>query len=246
VHSDSYEAISPRRGVWDVSMDCEKPVSVTSWSRVTGRIDRLLYGKSPPMAEITLLTACRRCRTCLRKKSKLWSYRAQQECALAERTWMCTLTTDPEIDFRIDMACAARIAGFAQMPPQGKFQHQALEMGVEVTKWLKRVRKNSGHPYRYLLIVETHDSRDTSPEKRGRPHMHALLHEFPGMPVRKAVLESAWRWGFGSFKLVETDQEAAWYVSKYISKAIDCRTRASIEYGNQRYSEIEYGSTRAR
>ena len=218
-------------------MDCEKPIPVTSWSRVTGRIDRLLYGQSPPMAEITLLTACRRCPTCLKKKARLWSYRAQRECAVAERTWFCTLTTDPEIDFRIDMACAARIAGFARLPPQTKFQHQALEMGVEVTRFLKRVRKNSGHSYRYLLIVETHDSRDTADLKRGRPHMHMLLHEFPGQPVRKAVLETAWRWGFAQFKLVDSDKKAAWYVSKYITKANDCRTRASLEYGNQSYEE---------
>ena len=236
-HSESYEAISPRRGVWDVSQDCEKPVPVSSWSRATGRIDRAIYGKSPPLAEITLLTACRRCRTCLRKKARLWSTRAKRECAVAERTWFCTLTTSPDIDFQVDMACAGRVAEFWGLPPEKKFQHQSLEMGKEVTKFLKRVLKNSGCSYRYLLIVETHDSKETSPEKRGRPHMHALIHEFPGMPIRKVKLESAWRWGFATFKLVESDQRASWYVSKYISKAMDCRTRASIGYGNQSYSE---------
>lgn len=152
---------------------------------------------------------------------------------------MCTLTTSTERDWLVDMACAGRVAEFWSLPPEGKFPHQALEMGKEATKFLKRLRKNTGCSYRYLLIVETHDSRDTSPEKRGRPHMHMLLHEFPGQPVRKAKLEKAWRWGFGSYKLVDTDQWAAWYVSKYISKALDCRTRASQHYGNP-HSTIEY------
>ena len=239
MESDSFVRYGLRRGTWDVSHDCDSPVSVTMWSRSTGSVSTALRGKVPPVMEVTLLTACRRCRVCLRKKARLWSYRAQAEVEASQRTWFVTLTLSPDNHFWIDSVCATRERDFWLMPQAKKFSAQAQVIGIEVTKWLKRVRKNSGCQFRYLLVVETHNSHRTSEEMRGRPHLHVLVHEFDGQPIRKDTLQAAWRLGHSNCKLVTTGQSAAWYVSKYITKAQDFRNRESLGYGNQSYQDMD-------
>lgn len=94
-----------------------------------------------------------------------------------------------------------------------------------LTLWVKRVRKNSGAPIRYLLVCEAH--------KSGLPHYHMLLHErSPELQVRKRMLQAEWQaYGFTNCKLVEQDQHAARYVSKYLAKSALARVRASVRYG---------------
>lgn len=232
LHSDSFTRHGLRRGTWDVSRDCEKPVPVTLHSRATGLIRNLTRNgvKPVPGIELTLLTPCRRCRVCLGKKARLWRYRALTEIESAERTWFGTLTCNPDAHYWIDSVCSTRKRDFWSLPHEKKFAEQATVLGAEVTKYLKRIRKNSGNPFRYLLVTEIHNSRETSDDMRGRPHQHLLLHEFPGLPIRKSVLDSAWHHGFSQWRLTR-DQEAAWYVSKYISKSTDARVRASLNYG---------------
>ena len=56
------------------------------------------------------------------------------------------------------------------------------EYGAEITKYFKRIRKNSDAPLRYILVQEQH--------KSGLPHFHALIHERDAArPIRlRAVL----------------------------------------------------------
>lgn len=231
--SDSFERIGARRGVWDVSRDCDRPVPVVMHSRATGlakAISRKGFGPVPGI-ELVMLTPCRRCRVCLAKKARLWRNRAVEEIASASRTWFGTLTCHPEAHVWIDHVCATRERDFWAQPSDKKFAAQSRVLGTEVTKYLKRVRKNSGCRFRYLLVTEKHQSAKTSDEMYGRPHLHVLLHEFAGQPVRKHFLDDAWHHGFCQWRLVD-GVKAAWYVSKYISKAQDARVRASLHYGN--------------
>lgn len=200
-------------------------------SRATGSVKRALSGAPIHGISILMKTPCRRCGTCLRKKARLWRYRALAEIEAAPRTWFGTLTLSPETHVWVDHVCSTRKRDFWSLPSEKKFAERTSVMGIEVTKYLKRVRKNGGTPFRYLLVSETHDSGKTSDEYRGWPHCHLLVHEYPASPVRKHVLDDAWHHGFCQWRLTR-NQEAAWYVSKYISKAMDARTRASIEYGN--------------
>ena len=108
-----------------------------------------------------------------------------------------------------------------------------------MTLYLKRLRKNSGHAFRYLLVTERHDSVKTAPELRNRPHLHMLLHEFANQPLRKSFLEQEWPYGFSSWRLTQGNA-AAFYVSKYISKAAEVRTRASLQYGR---TDLTMGET---
>jgi len=229
--SESFTRHGLRRGTWDVSRDCERPVPVTLHSRATGSIRRALSGSQIHGIELVMLTPCRRCKVCLAKKARLWRYRALAELQAAERSWFGTLTLSPDAHVWVDHVAATRTRDFWVLPLEKKFEARVKVMGIEVTKYLKRVRKNSGVPFRYLLVSEYHNSDKTSEEYRGWPHCHLLLHEYRNCPVRKDVLDSAWHHGFSQWRLTR-DQEAAWYVSKYITKANDARTRASLEYGS--------------
>ena len=68
---------------------------------------------------------------------------------------------------------------FSELSEGEKFKERANEFGVEVTKWLKRLRKGDGdHPkpkFRYLLVAEAHKASGSAVAER--PHYHVLLHE---------------------------------------------------------------------
>lgn len=236
VNSPEFTAIGPRRGVWDLSRDCDNPVPVTLFSRSTGLVRnlRLIANGSrrpPSMMEIVLLTECRKCPVCLKRRSRMWAARAWHECQISERTWFGTLTCAPDWHVWCDSVCATKKANFVYQTEFQKFGARAQVLGVEVTKYLKKIRKNSGRRFRYLLVSEYHDSERTSDFMRFRPHLHLLVHEFAGQPLRKHDdLEANWTFGWSSWKLVKSSM-AAGYVTKYISKAADARVRASLRYG---------------
>lgn len=103
-----------------------------------------------------------------------------------------------------------------------QFQYRHWAICPELTKYLKRVRKESGVKLRYLLVAEAH--------KSGAPHYHLLIHEAGLAPVRHAVLSRQWKLGFSKYNLVK-DNRAAFYVTKYLAKSALARVRASQGYG---------------
>lgn len=110
------------------------------------------------------------------------------------------------------------------MEASDQFRYLVGVLGEEVTRFIKRVRKQSGVPLRYLLVSEKHED--------GFPHFHMLIHE-QAAPVTKRLLEENWRYGFSQFRLVNGNgAKAAWYVSKYLAKDAQTRIRASSRYGS--------------
>lgn len=230
---EGFERRGQRLATWDVSRGCEDPIPVTRYSRATGLAKNLRKpGYQVPGIELVFLTPCRACPVCLKRHARLWAGRAASECEASARTWFGTLTLRPDVHVWIDNLCATRERDFWSQPLGKKFAAQSKVLGAEVTKYLKRLRKESGHRYRYLLVTEIHDGEKTSDFMRGRPHAHILLHEFPGQPFPKEMLERQWPHGFTKFRLVNNARHAAWYVSKYVSKASEARTRASLGYGS--------------
>lgn len=99
-------------------------------------------------------------------------------------------------------------------------------IGPEITRYLKRVRKESKSSFRYLLVMEAH--------KSGLPHYHMLLHEKPfGGEIPKRILKYQWHLGHTDFKLVDDAQHKAEYMCKYLAKSLLARVRASKGYGIQ-------------
>lgn len=149
------------------------------------------------------------------------------ESNIAERSWFGTLTLTPERQqYALDVARRAEArqgCDFDALSVEEQFRKRHAVVSAEITRWLKRVRKNSGAPLRYFLVVEAH--------KSGAPHYHVIVHESdPARPVRHAVLKKAWTWGFSRFNLLH-DKRAAAYATKYLAKSSLARVRASERYG---------------
>lgn len=230
--SDTFVRLGLRRGEWDLSQGCENPFPVVLHSRTTGMFKYLnsLGLKRPAGMELILHTRCRHCGWCRRRKSYEWATRAESEIEMSQRTWFGTLTLNPDNHVRMEWLAASKIGNFAQASSRKKFELTSLQIGREVTLFFKRLRKNNpGSKIRYLCVTEIHDSEKTSPEMRGRPHVHLLMHEYPGLPITKRALEQEWTLGFQKWKLC--DKGAGWYLAKYVSKASEVRVRASLGYG---------------
>lgn len=176
---------------------------------------------------VDMYVSCRRCEACLKHRAKLWTARALEETRLSARTWFGTITLAPE-HHHVALAKARRVASrnaidFDALEPDEQFQMRHHQINVELTKYIKRVRSNTGAPLRYLLVVEAH--------KSGLPHYHALVHQVADTPVSKRDLQGAWALGFTQFKLVDPETPAAFYVCKYLAKSALARVRASAGYG---------------
>nr|QJB20415.1 MAG: replication initiator protein [Microvirus sp.] len=215
----------------DYSGRCERPVPVTIWGRNThSRRDPKSYETpSGQRIDVDMHVRCRQCPACLRARSAQWTYRAQAEIRGSQRSWFVTLTLRPDLQHRA--ACQAEVIArkrgikWDEITARQSFVLRTKVIGEEITKYIKRVRKESGARLRYIVVAEAH--------KSGLPHFHMLVHECEGSPpVLHRHLSAQWRMGFTRVKLVEEGTKAARYVTKYLAKEALSRVRASLSYGN--------------
>lgn len=189
---------------------------------------------------VDMLVRCRKCTACLKARAHHWAERAAYEVMQAPRTWFGTLTFSPAEQWRSEARARIALADaggwgspvarrwndtdgeFANRVEAARFSRMHHANGPLLTKWLKRIRKESGASLRYLLVAEAH--------KSGRPHYHVLIHEsHGGGTVLHRTLSNQWIHGFSQFKLA--DRDAARYVCKYLAKSAAARIRASGSYG---------------
>lgn len=221
---------TPRPGAvhWHLAGNCENP----------HRVERKYSnGKGTGSLHLDLDVRCRRCRSCLRYRAYVWRERAVTELRLSARTWFTTLTLSPDFQYRAiaqaELHARSRGVRWAELDDDQRLSRRHAVIGQEITRFLKRLRKNAGVPIRYLLVLERH--------KSGDPHYHLLLHEpVPGRELRHRHIKDAWRWGFSQARLVADDhpEKASSYVAKYISKTLSNRVRASRGYGSGYASEF--------
>ena len=204
-------AVNPFRVTWDVSGDCLNSRYVEIWGRQETRPKKLHPASMQEFAKILrdahlftgsmvieMETRCRRCANCLRMRAAHWTYRAKSELAVAARTWFGTLTLGPQEQSLMAFRARARLAAggtdFDALSDAEQFQERHREVSRELTLWLKRVRKESEAPLRYILVAEAH--------KSGLPHYHVLVHESdPARPVRERTLRLQWQLGFFQVQL---------------------------------------------
>lgn len=212
------ELITAGRVRWDTSRDCENPQTVVREGRP--------FRHKPGPSRILVLentVPCRKCGPCLARRARIWTRRAMAEVAASTRTWFATLTLSPQEQMTNVMRARQQNPGYAELSEIGKFKAQVAAFGPTVQRYLKRVRKQSGARFRYMIVAERH--------KSGLPHFHMLLHEVSmDQPVRKEILRSQWVHGFSRWKLA--DKFSARYACKYLSKEASARVRASRFYGN--------------
>lgn len=188
-----------------------------------------------PTFHVDVEARCRRCGECLKARAALWRGRARAEIGASSRTWFGTLTLTAQAQFRAlsaaRQAAARKGTDFDGLSQQDQFRARCMEVGREVTLYLKRLRKH-GAKIRYCLVFEAH--------KSGAPHCHVLIHE-RGVPVRHKLLSEQWRLGFTKFNLVK-DNRAAAYITKYLTKAAIARIRASENYGADFVDDVKQRS----
>lgn len=218
---------------WDVSGSCQKPYVTEIHARpsVPGLNTRgkivVKKGNAQPLC-LELHTPCRECEKCKRKRQNLWTARISAETRGSVRTWLGTLTLRPEAHYRALVECRHKegLQGvdFDALPERERLALIHANVSREVTKMLKRIRKGHPAPLRYFVALELH--------KSGVPHYHILLHENSAdVPLRHKAIAEQWPLGFSKWKLVQSVAGAT-YVSKYLSKSLIARVRASEAYGN--------------
>lgn len=225
------QPLGPASTTWHVAGGCLNPQRVEYGARPsrTQREARIIVrpGVTPSPHWVEMWTRCRKCIICRKWRSARWQERAKFELLTSARTWFGTLTLSPDAHvrahYRADLDAKARGVTWAEITGQEQFFARHKAIGPELARWLKRVRKESGAPLRYLLVAEAH--------KSGLPHYHCLIHEVDeAQPVRYSCLTGQWHLGFTKFNLVK-DVAATNYVTKYLTKSADARVRASLRYG---------------
>lgn len=213
---------------WDVAGNCLSPITVELHGRPRAPIGvkHMMLNRDGSPRFVCMQVACRKCANCLRRRGYMWSMRARAEWGQSNRTWLATLTLSPTSLTVLLSRARVRLGrggtDYDALAGPDQFLELEKEGFREIQKYLKRLRKNSGKAIRYLCITESH--------KSGVPHWHLLLHE-PDQPLSyDKDLKGSWNLGFDSYKLVR-DARAAGYVTKYLSKAVEARVRASSGYG---------------
>lgn len=219
---------TPITAAWDIAGQCLNPREFrmdAAASRLSG--ERLVRAPGRPYS-VVLTVRCRACEWCLRQRAARWAFRAVEEIDAHVRTWFATFTFTPQNHVVMRAMTSRRLArggtDFALLSATEQHVELSREYGAEITKYFKRIRKNSDAPLRYILVQEPH--------KSGLPHFHALIHEVDATrPIRHRTLSTGWKLGFSKFKLCE-GSKTAWYVAKYLTKSAWTRVRASKWYGN--------------
>lgn len=189
---------------------------------------------------------CRKCERCLKRRGRLWRNRSQDEIGYAVRSWFVTLTLNASSRWRCKALAMARLleAGvvFNELSPRERFEEVNREMQRAFTKYVKRLRaprtverrgqkvRLPGSKFRYFAVTEAH--------KDGTPHLHVVFHELLGGTLTKEQLQTEWGgepWHLGFAKPVLIDETRAFngacYLTKYLSKEMLGRPRASLKYG---------------
>lgn len=210
----------------DCAGNCRRPQLVSSAGRPwwVGP-DRRKSTEPGKVLLLDLWVPCRKCDRCLQARSREWTRRAIVETTQSVRTWFGTLTMDPHWHSLALLRARAKHSDWSELPRERQFGALVREVAPSLTRYLKRVRKNSGAALRFLLVAEEHKK-----QLAGFPHFHLLVHEVnENRPVRKAILRGEWSLGFSRWKLA--DAYSARYVCKYLAKEASTRVRASKDYG---------------
>lgn len=225
------ERLSASTVRWQCHADCENPFIKTVVGSPSDKGVR--YYEWTPGRRSTLYVEiwlrCNNCPNCARARSRLWRGRINYELMNAPRSWFGTLTLTPERHHFCEVAARHEIGGIEPWFQLGQDEQQKAVLRyslAEVTRYVKRIRKQASGKLRFVCVTEYH--------KSGLPHFHMLVHEQTRGCVTHKILSSAWIWGFEKWRVAPTeDRRVAGYLCKYLTKSNVARVRASLRYGGR-------------
>lgn len=216
----------------------------TAATHVTERQVRVAKGTKHPVW-LTRHTRCRECANCQQAHAAYWVTRCAPEVTQSVRSWFGTLTFSEEALYKAKCRAVLRLSrggtDYDALSERVRFSELLVECNKELTKYLKRVRKQTGARLRFIAVAELG-------EQTQRLHFHMLLHECEVMSgnMKNDVLQPQWAdftvwrlayprwWSKRERRWIDaTPTQAAWYVCKYITKSPMARVRASVRYGKQ-------------
>lgn len=216
---------------WKLSSDCDDPFITEYYGRPSP--DMLPEIGSPDdhtapkhwlwkpgrrhILRVFIHTRCHKCGPCLKARARLWRHRIAYEMRNAPRTWFGSLTLNPVSLFKASVEAKKRDVDVL------------VVTGEDVTRYLKRLRKQAKAKLRFVCVTET----VSSGEREFHPHYHLLVHEQTRNAITHKVLADQWKLGFERWRLVEPGEQPEWYLTKYLMKENRDRVRASILYGGR-------------
>lgn len=220
--------IGPNKLEWNLAKGCQSPyITERVYQQGTSLLKKTKIGR----LTIVYNFRCRKCEPCLENKEAMWTARALQEMRLVQRTWFGTLTISPAKRYLFKLKAEANNGDWSLLSEEQRFKEVVDEINKELTLWLKRMRKD-GRKFRYLVVYEKH--------KDGEPHIHMLLHEAIEGQINRRYLnpdpgdeeiQRVQPWPHGHVKWTLAKKDKAYYCTKYVSKEMATRVRASIRYG---------------
>ena len=221
---------SPLTVSWDASGKCLSPVFIEHRGAKARTVFQKTHMNSSddPINVLEIKARCRKCYPCRQAKAAYWRHLAGNEIEWSERSWFGTLTINPHKRFEYVSLARLRLAetnvDFDALSQEERFRILVRIVQPDITKYWKRLRKNSGCRFKYLLVAEAH--------KDGFPHWHFLCHEYVGKLSGQAMREQWSKIGFAHAKIVDKAKgNVAFYVTKYITKALSTKVIASLSYG---------------
>ena len=215
---------------------------------------RIFAGKNRLMGaecNTELLVKCGRtdCYQCASHRRRMWAARAFAEIMASPRTWFVTLTASQE-----SMTKWLSAAEVEYSPGCGRnlalWQYDAtVKAGYrDIQLWKKRVGLLAPR-LRFLVTVEKHTGKRTKTasgkvsngDYLGLPHFHMFVHERDTPVSWRKLKANSERIGLSEIKLVDrTDEKAAWYICKYLSKDNGSRNLwPSFRYGRLTNGDLD-------
>lgn len=179
------DAINCTNSVIDYAHDCLAPKAAV-----------LYYDE----LEALQLWRCDKCPPCKLARAKRWMARGIAEGEQSPRVWSLTCTLPPT---------------FFWARPKHEWRAATLQEGqLAMKRFRERIRESDERhrTFRFLTTPEVHNAKrvpDGKPtDQTGHFHLHILIFEIPGMPLRKREIELAWC-KFPKFFEIPTDAEQA-------------------------------------
>lgn len=242
----------------DVAGDCLDPRFRVMHGRAEAKTRTRIVTKLDAPEFMEFDVRCRKCENCLKARAYHWAKRAEKEYRNAHRTWMGTLTLAPEVLSRAKAIVNTTLREKGVAPETLTQRELFLELDKlmyrEFQKRFDLLRKTYWRPLLYLAVTEVHRGGGSH---HGEPHWHVLLHEFTpsgeltydpyfsgyrwnsDLKAKQKVSDPFWLAGFQHWKLKKKPSDPGYnpreddptYVTKYLSKDLAARVRASKFYG---------------